>query len=240
MPFDWGAVMARRARYRPNRESFGEFLLSGQVRRPVKQIAKVIAAEAAATDGTSIAGDYEARSGPTVTVAGNPRGVVTCVAGALCSGFFLTFSGRILSRKMDAVQLNFLAAPVSLACLLPFVLARELADFRLFATANAAATAAVLCLTSAVAVAYGLVHMLMVRYTSSVGVTVVGAVKIMGLMGLSVVVLGEASQLTLKMAGGMSVAGAGFLLYTWSKLKAMRQQSAGGPAGGAQAPLLAK
>ncbi len=68
--------MARRARYRPNNsmgDGFGGFMLSEQARDPVMAIGRTMAAEAAATDGTSIAGDYDVERGPVVVVAGNPR-----------------------------------------------------------------------------------------------------------------------------------------------------------------------
>lgn len=68
--------MARRARYRPNNskvDGFGGFMLSEQARGPVMEICRVIAAEAASTDGTTIAGDYGTEPGPVESVAGNPR-----------------------------------------------------------------------------------------------------------------------------------------------------------------------
>lgn len=68
--------MARRARYRPNHsktDGFGGFMLSEQARDPVMAICRVIAAEAATTDGTSIAGDYDVEPGPVALVAGNLR-----------------------------------------------------------------------------------------------------------------------------------------------------------------------
>lgn len=65
--------MARRTRYREDHKSFGEFMLSSQVLDPVMQLCRVIAAEAAATDDSSIREDYGVTPGPPVTVAGNPR-----------------------------------------------------------------------------------------------------------------------------------------------------------------------
>ena len=65
--------MARRARYVRDDAGFTAFALSGQMRRPVKELSKTIAAEAAATDGTSIADQYGVDSGPTVVVDGRPR-----------------------------------------------------------------------------------------------------------------------------------------------------------------------
>lgn len=68
--------MARRTRYQANNsleDGFGGFMLSEQVREPVMATCRTIAAEAALTDGTSIAGDYGTEPGPVVVVAGNPR-----------------------------------------------------------------------------------------------------------------------------------------------------------------------
>lgn len=68
--------MPRRARYVADNgtgSGFGGFMLSSQIRQPVKQITRVMAAEASATDGTEIAGSYDTEDGPAVMVAGNLR-----------------------------------------------------------------------------------------------------------------------------------------------------------------------
>ena len=70
------------------------------------------------------------------SVSGRPQGVVFCVAGTLCNGAMMTFSGKVLNEKIDVVRLTFYTAPVSLACLMPFFL---------FFEARAAAAAAVVC-----------------------------------------------------------------------------------------------
>lgn len=62
-----------RVRYRPNRKEFGAFMNSLQVLAPVMAICGDIAAEAARTDGTTIAADYHAVPGQPVVVAGNRR-----------------------------------------------------------------------------------------------------------------------------------------------------------------------
>lgn len=48
-------------------------MLSEQARDPVMAICRTMAAEAAATDGTSIAGSYGTEPGPVVVVNRNPR-----------------------------------------------------------------------------------------------------------------------------------------------------------------------
>ncbi len=53
------------------------------------------------------------------------RACCVCAAGTICNGAMMTFSGKVLSEKLDVVRLTFYTAPVSLCCLAPFFWARE-------------------------------------------------------------------------------------------------------------------
>ncbi len=44
---------------------------------------------------------------------------VTC-AGVLCAAAMMSFAGKVLSEKIDVLQLAFYTAPVSSCVLLPF------------------------------------------------------------------------------------------------------------------------
>ena len=46
-------------------------------------------------------------------------------AGVLCAAAMLSTAGRLLSEKMDVLQLTFYTAPVSCVMLFPFYLIRE-------------------------------------------------------------------------------------------------------------------
>ena len=54
------------------------------------------------------------------TVSGKPYAIVFCLVGTVCNGAMMTFSGKLLSEKLDVVRLTFYTAPVSLVCLAPF------------------------------------------------------------------------------------------------------------------------
>lgn len=51
--------------------------------------------------------------------------IVICCIGTCCNAAMMTFSGKVLSEKLDVVKLTFYTAPVSLACLAPFFWAYE-------------------------------------------------------------------------------------------------------------------
>lgn len=66
------------------------------------------------------------------TVAGKPHAIVYCVVGTVCNAAMMTFSGKLLSEKLDVVRLTFYTAPVSLLCLAPFMVYMELDAFRIY------------------------------------------------------------------------------------------------------------
>lgn len=53
-------------------------------------------------------------------VSGTRTAILLCIMGTICNGAMMTFSGKLLSERLDIVRLTFYTAPVSLACLLPF------------------------------------------------------------------------------------------------------------------------
>ena len=95
--------------------------------------------------------------------------------------------------------------------------------------------------TSAVALSYNVVHSLMIQRTSAVTTTVLGEAKIVGLLLLSYVILGEKKAFSLKMTVGCLTAIFGFCLYSHAKLAAATSAAAGsnGGAGGKAAEVSA-
>jgi hypothetical protein len=57
--------------------------------------------------------------------AAGPFAVFLCVLGTVCNAAMMTFSGKLLSEKIDVLRLAFYTAPVSLLVLLPFLWMRE-------------------------------------------------------------------------------------------------------------------
>lgn len=65
------------------------------------------------------------------------------------------------------------------------------AQFREYAMENSAGVALVLLCSSAIALLYNVVHAAMIKRTSAVTVTVLGEVKVVGLLILSAILLGK-------------------------------------------------
>jgi len=86
------------------------------------------------------------------------------------------------------------------------------AQFREYAMENSAGVALVLLCSSAIALLYNVVHALMIKKTSAVTVTVLGEVKVIGLLILSAILLGKthskvhlgSRQLNSPTAGGIN------------------------------------
>jgi len=157
------------------------------------------------------------------SVSGKISGVVLCIAATVCNGATMTFSSKLLSEKLDIVRLTFYTAPISLACLLPFYLIREHKEFVPALGQNHANILGILLLSSINAVCYNLIHALVIKHTSAVASTVLGEVKIVGLLLLSAVLLGESKEFSSHMLVGCVMALGGFFWYSHIKMVGRNQ-----------------
>lgn len=57
--------------------------------------------------------------------AGAPWAICLCLAGTVCNAGMMSLSGKVLSEKVDVLQLTFYTAPVSFLAILPAFLYRE-------------------------------------------------------------------------------------------------------------------
>lgn len=80
-------------------------------------------------------------------------------------------------------------------------------------------------LSSVNAVTYNLVHSLMIKRSSAVTTTVLGEIKIVGLLILSALILDEGKEFTPKMLVGCLLAMAGFLMYSQTKIEKIRSSA---------------
>lgn len=156
------------------------------------------------------------------SVTGKPYAIIFCLVGTVCNGAMMTFSGKVLSEKLDVVRLTFYTAPVSLVCLAPFFWAYERESFYDYLPAHMNGVALIILVSSINAVCYNMIHSLMIKKTSAVTTTVLGEVKIIGLLVLSAMLLGEGKEFTLKMTTGVVLAMAGFAMYSHSKIQRLR------------------
>ena len=82
----------------------------------------------------------------------------------------MSTAGRVLTQKIDVLQLAFYTAPVSSAVLLPFFWVLERERFLVYAAQNGTAVATIVLCGSMVALAYNVIHNLLLQRTSSVAV----------------------------------------------------------------------
>lgn len=159
------------------------------------------------------------------TISGKPHAILFCIIGTVCNGAMMTFSGKLLSEKLDVVRLTFYTAPVSLLCLAPFMVWRELAAFKLYLADNFGNVLGIMLLSSVNAVTYNLVHSLMIKRSSAVTTTVLGEIKIVGLLILSALILDEGKEFTSKMLLGCVLAMIGFIMYSQTKIEKIRSST---------------
>lgn len=156
-------------------------------------------------------------------VAGKPYAIAFCLVGTVCNGAMMTFSGKLLGEKLDVVRLTFYTAPVSLLCLVPFFCIYELEKFMAYLPSHRNGVILIIGVSSVNAVLYNMVHSLMIKRTSAVTTTVLGEAKIIGLLILSAMLLGESKEFTFKMTLGCVLAMTGFGLYSHTKIVKFRE-----------------
>lgn len=145
---------------------------------------------------------------------GEAHGIAICLVGLASNALMMTFSGRILSEKLDCFRLTFYTSPVSMVVLLPFLYTNELAGFMDYWSTHQGGVIGVLLAGSMNAVLYNVVHYLMIQRISSTGTCVIGQVKVLGLLVISSFLLNESSEWTHVMLAGASIAMAGFMWYS--------------------------
>ena len=57
--------------------------------------------------------------------AGSPWAICLCLAGTICNAGMMSLSGKVLSEKVDVLQLTFYTSPISFLAILPAFLYRE-------------------------------------------------------------------------------------------------------------------
>ncbi|KAK9906462.1 hypothetical protein WJX75_002209 [Coccomyxa subellipsoidea] len=169
------------------------------------------------------------------TAVGSPSAIVCCIAGTVCNGAMMSFSGRLLSEKLDVLRLAFYTAPVSLGVLLPLFYLSEAQRIQEYMVINGRDVYILVALSSMLALSYNIVHSLMILHTSAVATTVIGEAKIIGLLILSYFILGEKKVFTPNMWAGCLAAIGGFCLYSHFKLQAIQSKAAEDGHGNAKA-----
>jgi len=144
-------------------------------------------------------------------------GIVLTIVSTVMQSIQMSLSGRVMSGrsgKLDSFQMTFYTGPVAFACLFPFAL---IGEFNIFVTSlveRPGASIGFLLGSCCIAVVYNVVLFQSVRTLSSVGTAILGNVKIVCLLFLSSLLLGELTSwsanqylgclLTFVAAGGYS------------------------------------
>eukprot|EP00199_Chlamydomonas_sp_CCMP681_P006797 CAMPEP_0119117696 /NCGR_PEP_ID=MMETSP1180-20130426/52983_1 /TAXON_ID=3052 ORGANISM="Chlamydomonas cf sp, Strain CCMP681" /NCGR_SAMPLE_ID=MMETSP1180 /ASSEMBLY_ACC=CAM_ASM_000741 /LENGTH=294 /DNA_ID=CAMNT_0007106981 /DNA_START=115 /DNA_END=996 /DNA_ORIENTATION=- len=121
-------------------------------------------------------------------------GCTLCILGTISNGFMMASVGRLMSEKLDVWRLTFYTAPVAVLLLLPFFYLLEAKGLREYQQDESQQTLGYMWLVllgCVNAVAYNVVHSLVIKLTSSVTTTVIGEAKIILILVLSSVWLGE-------------------------------------------------
>lgn len=147
-------------------------------------------------------------------------GILICIVGTICNGLMMSFSGKVMSEKVDVLRLTWYTAPVSCIVMLPFFVMREREELINYSSESGEHIAYIV-LTCVNALAYNMIHYLVIKMTSAVTTTVLGEMKIVLLLILSAIMLGEGKEWTPRMTCGTLMAIGGFCLYSHIKLKAM-------------------
>ena len=124
---------------------------------------------------------------------GEAWGVSMCAASVLMSSAQMSLAGRLMSSKHDSFQLTFYTGPVAFAVLMAMeaVAQQEMEGLQRFALHKPQATAVIVLGGCILAVMYNVVLMQAVRTFSSVGTAVLGNFRIVLLILLSAILLGE-------------------------------------------------
>lgn len=154
-------------------------------------------------------------------VHANTAGVTLCAISTVANGVMMSMSGSVLQEKLDVWRLAFYQAPIVLVTLLPFYMYAEHARVvqYLVARQDAKFAIALITLTCVIALAYNVVHGVAIKMTSATTTTVIGQAKILVLLFLSAVLLGERDFFQLATVVGGALAAAGFAMYSFERIR---------------------
>mmetsp|Transcript_22725 Transcript_22725/g.31686 ORF Transcript_22725/g.31686 Transcript_22725/m.31686 type:complete len:337 (-) Transcript_22725:240-1250(-) len=149
-------------------------------------------------------------------------GVVLCSLATLANAVRTALSSHLLSSKLDVFSMTWYTGPVSALVLLPVALYMEASDLVEYAATNMKATIGILGFGSMLALVYNIVLFLTIKTLTGVTMNVMGNVKIIFLLFMSRVVLGELADLDVRLAAGVSLTFGGFFMYSYGTIVKMQ------------------
>jgi len=132
----------------------------------------------------------------------------------------MSFAGSLLSVKLDSMQMTFYTSPMALTVLAAPAALWEGAAFVEYARAKLGAVALVLAGTCSMAVVYNVVLFQTIARLGSIGSSVLGNVKVVVLLLLSQLLLGEMQTWTWRQYFGCVLTFGGAAVYSAQKMLA--------------------
>eukprot|EP00891_Asterochloris_glomerata_P001266 jgi/Astpho2/1266/Aster-07111 len=126
------------------------------------------------------------------SVTGSVTGLILCIAALFSNAAMISTTGKVLSEKLDVLRLAFYTAPISCSVLLPLFIVREHGHFVVYQKGRGIQeVATILACSSAIALAYNVVHSMIIQRISSTGSAVLGEIKVLALLVASALLFGE-------------------------------------------------
>lgn len=146
-------------------------------------------------------------------------GIVLTTTSSVMQSIQMSLSGRLMAGKLDSFQMTFYTGPVAFATLAPFALGMEYSVVAQTIVERPGAMFAFLGTSCCVAVVYNVVLFQSVRTLSSVGTAILGNVKIVLLLFLSSLMLGELGRWTANQLGGCVLTFGAAAAYSYLRSK---------------------
>mmetsp|Transcript_2420 Transcript_2420/g.4947 ORF Transcript_2420/g.4947 Transcript_2420/m.4947 type:complete len:342 (-) Transcript_2420:152-1177(-) len=156
-------------------------------------------------------------------------GVVLCCCATLANALRTALSSHLLTGKLDVFSMTWYTGPVSAMVLLPFGLYKEFSAITEYAQTNMGPTLGILFGGAMLALVYNIVLFLTIKTLSGVTMNVMGNIKIIFLLLMSRVVLGELSELDVQLASGVVLTFGGFFMYSYGTYMKMKKPASAAP-----------
>jgi len=157
-------------------------------------------------------------------------GIILTLLSTVMQSIQMSLSGRLMSGKsgrLDSFQMTFYTGPVAFVALMPFAIAGEFNIFVDCLSREPFVAIGFLLGSCCVAVVYNVVLFQSVRTLSSVGTAILGNVKIVCLLFLSSILLGELSAWSANQYLGCFLTFASAFAYSYVKQMQMRKPPPG-------------
>eukprot|EP00854_Cymbomonas_tetramitiformis_P008185 gene8185-9718_t len=140
-------------------------------------------------------------------------GIILVSVATLANAVRTALSSFILSGKLDCLVMTWYCAPISALAMIPFAIYRERTQLGEYFERASGETYMILLGGSTLALCYNYILFLTIQTLSGVTMNVMGNVKIILLLFLSRVFLGELAEIDVQLAAGVALTFGGFFLY---------------------------